>query len=134
MNYKLLFLKTGPDGVYAEVLLDTNDESRFQAVELAIKRAEQRRTDKPKFVIASPPGKQGHQVYVLSVASDSQFASMLEAFDPFQSAAALSKLLGYTYNACSMALTYAKNKGETSATLKGVEFCYEENVPGAASV
>src|ERR1700681_1633904 len=103
MTYKILLLKDGatPSGeTYAEVLFSTNEEAEFQTIELAIKRA-QAGLGKPKFVIALPPGKQGHKVWVLSVASDSEFASMLEAMDDFNSASALSKILGYTYNACS---------------------------------
>lgn len=74
--------------------------------------------------------RKGRSVFILSVEEGS--ASGLQAMDNWPSAVSASLALGYTkYNAVAVALSTAKRMGNKSATLKGVEFCYAEDLPGS---
>lgn len=135
MKYTHLVMEENPQGRTLRVIFETDVESESLQVEAAARRIRHLTTNNPaaKFGLQQTrKGRKGNAVCVLSVNAES--GSSLQAMDTFDTALELSEILGYTYNAVALALTAASKKQETSATLKGVEFCLSENIPGARSV
>src|SRR5260221_458579 len=130
MKYTFLLMEETESGRKLETVFETDDLTESAQVIGMLGGIENGRggsSGKPSFP------KNGKGVYVLSV--NALADTQLKAGDSFPSALAASQAMGILkYNAVSMALSKAKTAGDYSVILKGVEFCYENNIPGVDHV
>lgn len=119
------------DGRKLTTILETDDQAESEQAAGACRGVRERNATIK--LTKEEYQRKGRSVYVISVEEES--GTSILAGDSWPSAVAASAALGYTkYNRVAIALSTAKGLGGKSITLKGVELCYAEDVPGMGRV
>ena len=129
MRYEAIILERGDDGVLLKVTVLLSTDSKEVLTNFQ-ERGRAAVGGTPNTFVSSPVrrGPKGRKVQVLAVEEDC--GSVLRPGDVFDSASDASRALGKTYNVVGVELAKVKGTEFPSAVIDGVEFIYQDDMPG----